>query len=396
MNTRRMGANVVLLIGIVAIAGTSTAAQNSEPQSHGTDSSASVPAQTAPTFEAPHEIVDVFGEMPEPQQQQALERDWQAHQKSIHDALETSGDAREMALVAFGYAFEVYGDTDPNRRERRIQTIEKAVRMAPNDSLVLWMALSSRKYDRSSDAFASILSKLKTIESDNAAVWNEELSGAAERSDSVGVDAALKKMATSSMFNTHYSDIAKLMVSVYERHPIPDELVARDPRRAPQASISEMSVTYASSMTNAFAMPAMQHVVRACRIEADGTNADRSADCNAIGRLLSAKADTLVGVRIGFAILRVSHTFNDDDIRAARSLDWIVLKQHETLDEMHVEQYAQHYTDWIAAGGELEAARRMVGSAGIAPSPPTEWIDESSPFSSERFEADERARTFAK
>lgn len=52
------------------------------------------------------------------------------------------------------------------------------------------------------------------------------------------------------------------------------------------------------------------------------------------------------------------------------------------------EQDASYQRDWLETGNEMEAMRRLVAGAGIALTPPNDWVDDQSPFSEERLNAD--------
>jgi hypothetical protein len=155
----------------------------------------------------------------------------------------------------------------------------------------------------------------------------------------------------------------------------------------------------ALAMTAAAALPSFQPLVNSCRVDpASGRHRDRAPDCAAIGRLLAAHGDTLVATRLGPALLRVSQTYVDADLAAARGGDWIydrftLLLPTEEDDAAAGERLTAFVADWIESRSEFEAMRHMALRAGLAPAPPDDWVDRLSPFAEERLRGDRQAAT---
>jgi hypothetical protein len=112
---------------------------------------------------------------------------------------------------------------------------------------------------------------------------------------------------------------------------------------------------------------------------------------------MSQHGDTLLSQSIGFVVLRVSRTFSDEDVEAARQTDWIVQNYSDVIalnpgrvairDPLHEAEAYQK--DWVETGSETEAMRRRIVRAGLSPTPPDSWVGKAPRFSAERIQQDE-------
>jgi hypothetical protein len=314
----------------------------------------------------------------------AAEDAWREYHESVRDALRTSPNPRDWALARLN-AFGSVDHTDLDA------LLKQATQAAPDDALVQWIALSVWRSDARS---AAPLQRLQQVEPDNAAVWMESVMTGAQKKDERAVDEALAKMSASTRFDNHLADISEALVEAYRRHPVPEETLALMPESQRPFSTDAIPLTYAMAITSATALPAFQYLVNACRVDVDsGKNNQRTADCATIGRLLMTHSDSLIAQRIGPALLRVSRTYTDDDLRVAREQDWIYKQYTQLLsgadDADSIARGIGYHQAWVASGSELEAMRQAVGKAGKGLTPPDDWVDDFSPFSVERLRADE-------
>ena len=100
-----------------------------------------------------------------------------------------------------------------------------------------------------------------------------------------------------------------------------------------------------------------------------------------------SRGTDLLSRRFGATILRVSKTYNDDDVRAARALDWIQ-KSFSQLEQENEAAALAELKIFAQTINEVEAMRQAVIAAGIAPIPPDDWVDDMSSFSDARLDAD--------
>ncbi len=107
---------------------------------------------------------------------------------------------------------------------------------------------------------------------------------------------------------------------------------------------------------------------------------------------MAEHSSTLIGNRIGLAMLRVSGAYTEADIQRARQQDWIWRRWQRassSADPFSTDEFIALTNDECATGSEFEAARRAVARAGDALVPPSDWVDDYSVFSAERLAADE-------
>lgn len=315
-----------------------------------------------------------------------------AYQTAKFKSLIASGNPRDWAIAALVPVFQ-----DAISEEECAAQINRAVAAAPDDVLVQWIALSRQKATRNSLIDDAPLQTLRRLEPDNGAVWMEVLMRASQRKDDSAIDAALTQMAASTRNNEHISDLIKAQLDVYRRYPWPDEYFIVASEKEPSLSKEEAPYVYTMAVTVAFALPAYQDLINACRISPKtGENASRAATCASIGRLMTTHGTPVIANRIGAAVLRLSSTFKDDDVQLARTQDWIWQQKIALFDsdrpaEEIVAKMVVNMNDWIDTGSELEAARREIVRAGKSPTPPADWVDTQSPFSAERLRNDQLA-----
>lgn len=329
----------------------------------------------------------------------AMARNLDYH-RTMATRLAASPDPHDWALATVVMSLEAGLEEIVLRRNRTSPKpsdtlLGRALDSLPNDPLVLWVAVERGERGGIQRRDQALL-RLQELEPDNAAVWMEVLAAAASRHDEAAIGLALARMAMSREYNSHFADQMKAVAGVYLRFPPPAELLVAGETAATKPSAETVVAAQALAMTTATAMPSFQHLVNACRVDpASGRNRDRVADCATVGRLLAAHGDSLVAARIGPAVLRVSQTYTADDQREARDFDWIYSQYLAALpteeSPQAAERFARHFDDWIASGSEIEAMRRTVARAGLATSPPDDWVDRYSQFSEERQRSNDRA-----
>lgn len=387
--------SLAAVLAMAAMACSAGFAGQPSPESADSADSATQPADAATAQEADDANDAAANE--------ASFRAWNDYQKSVADSLARSPDPRDWALAAVVQRMD-FADRSPAseektdgslkraysaREEKRHDLLQRAFDSAQDDRLVQWMAVR----EGATDDRRLALERLRTHEADNAAVWIEVLVDAAKGHDEPAVGEALVRMAGSTAFDGHLGELIKAVRDVYRRYPVPEQLLAQS---QPTATPEDLATINAFAVTAASGSPGFQHLVNACRIDpATGRNSARRNDCATIGRLLMTRSDTLLTNRIGASILRISKSYTDDDMRAARNDDWIYSSYQSLVptegDAAAVARIAAYQSDWIESGSEMEAMRRATARAGIAPEPPEDWTDRQGIFSEERFRQDEAA-----
>lgn len=319
----------------------------------------------------------------------AEEAQWLQMRSSTVDALAASDDPRDWAVAALIEPFS----SDKAIKDRNKALASLAADAAPDDVLVQWLALAT--LHASNAAADSVpVQNLQALEPDNAAVWLDSLNAAFKSKDATGVDVALEHMAASNRFDLHYAAIARTVAQVYLRYPLAGYIRAQAQNQDWTESDEDIALIMGSALASAYALPSFQDLTLACSIDpATGKNAWRADACAQVGRLLATHGSTLISSRIGFSILRLSHTYTERDVQAARDLDW-VWTGLATLSPNDPKQASKvgiaRMRDWIATGNEVESIRRGMVRAGYPVTAPTDWVDKSSPFSAKRLEDDQR------
>ena len=325
---------------------------------------------------------------------------WHTYQIATFKSLSASSEPRDRALAALTNPLNPFAFDEASQHERAT-LIDRAALDAPDDSLVQWIALlHSHEPTSLGTTNDAPLQALLRIEPDNAAVWVEVLIRASQQKDSTATDTALARMAASTRFDEHYLDVQKALVNIYTRYPVPDEYISSAAAEisAPEETIqSKESMPYftATAIAAAIALPAYQPLIKACTINSTtNENNSRASACAAIGHLMVSRGKTLLANRVGYSVLRVSGTFNDDDIQHARIDDWIYqqrITQLRQSGEHPVQEVITNINDLIETGSELEAMRRAIARAGIQLMPSPDWADMQTPFSAERLRNDQLA-----
>ena len=328
---------------------------------------------------------------------QRAEQLWLTYSTATFNSLTTSSNPRDWLLATLVNPWSEQIATE----QHQTALLDRAVAAAPDDLLVQWIALRRAPQ---SDTRRDILRNLERMEPENAAVWMEVLMQASRRKDQAAIDSALMRMAASKRNDEHLSDFIKAQLDIFKRYPFPDEYftiaVEQNPELSQKESKETVPYTAAMAVASAFGLPAYQPLVQACTVNSQtGKNAARANDCKAIGRMLVAHATVSIDSRIGSAVLRRSHTFDDDDVQRARTQDWI-WQQRVTLygDPTHqppAEEIIATVNDWIETGSEFESVLRALARAGKSMTPPPDWIDTQSPFSAERLHDDQLAAAHA-
>ncbi len=324
-------------------------------------------------------------------QQTAAQAEWNDYQTAVFEGLSRSPDPRDWALATLTEALRFDAKkSDQSSKDRRIARLQHASRAVPDDILVQWIAARAQRDDPNSEA----LQVLRRVESDNAAVWLLDLDSAMRRKDQAATDAALQKMSASTRFDLHYADLINSLGQAYQRYPQPANDDSPFREQSNQSSTEVIPFITAMSVAAATALPPFQPVVNACRInQGTGENVSHAGDCAAIGRVMATHSVDFIANRIGNSLLRVSHTFNEDDVQAARDQDWIYDQYGSIVHDWDSPAAAARTVvflhDWIETGSELDAMRRAVARADKPASPPQDWVDAQSPFSTERLQLDE-------
>lgn len=364
---------IAILTLATACAGACAAEESNADTCSGTP--VSEPTEPAPSFEAP----DYMPDNDDAEETASVEA-WNRFILSTRAALAASKSPRDWALATMVAQF--VGDEGPVDNA----LLPRAVAASPDDLLVQWIGLISSRGDKKLRAVA--LRNLERLEPENAAHWMGSLEAASRANDEVAIDRLLSQMGASRAYTNHFGEVLGAMAQVYRRFPAPPDLGGN----ASPEDRGTAALTLAMADTATGALPGLMPLVQACRIGTIPEKTDmRRGDCANVGRLMAAHGTDLLTQRIGSSILRVSKTYTNDDKRFARDVDWIDSQFNELMrkDTAPNSPFAVAHLKFEAEmASEVEAMRRSIVQAGIAPTPPDNWVDNYSPFSDERILGD--------
>jgi hypothetical protein len=376
--------SLAALVLTAAVAGHADEAQS--PASGGSDRPPDPPAATE-VVSTPDYTAGAADDSEDAAAQQRANA-WTAYQRSVVDALAHSPDPRDWVTASLIPDYELAASTPKLRGHREL--LQRGLPAVGDDAYVLWV-IAVESEDAATQAAAR--QRLQADAVENAAAWLLQLNAAAKAKDSAGVDAALHRMADSSRFESYATTLMRATTDAYRRFPPPAELLASMDESIPDATPEKFAVVTGLSISGIHGMPAFQPLLDACRVDAaKRRNLARQGDCGAVGRLLMLHSDTLLASHIGMSVLRVSKSYDADDLRAARESDWII-KQYMSLlptdesDEAFA-QFVLFRDDWLASGSEVAAMHRSVERTGLPLAPPDDWTDPQSIFSELRLRQD--------
>lgn len=330
--------------------------------------------------------------------------DFAEYQSNLLISLARGTSPRDWALARWLANSPIFANLQKSAGQA-VDQLPDAGAAWPDDVLVQWMTLRASRKPAEQDA---ALRSLKRLESDNAAVWLWVLDRAYASKDQQAIEDALTHMAASRRYNDHRDDFLRMLVDIYQHHPLP-------PASGIEGLITSLIQNDAPHMLamteiNLLLSDSYQALTPLCRIDTvSDKNVAHAASCEAIGRILALRGNTVINSRIGFGLLRSSRTFGDQDVRSARDIDWIIQQyrslqnelsdgtENPLLDIAKITQASTNMrrlvTDQIETGSELEAYRQALVRAGKALKPPGDWVDDQSPFSEARLRADEEIKT---
>lgn len=328
---------------------------------------------------------------------------WREYQAGMLTSLARGTSPRDWALARL-LASTLYSANEQARQA--VDKLPNAGEAWPDDVLVQWMTLRASRKTSEQDA---ALRALERLEPDNAAVWLWALQRANAGKDKPAIEAAMAHMAAAMRYNNHRADFLRMLLDLHQHYPLPPEFLGD----TPVAGIKEDApYSLAALEINVLFSDPYQALGSLCKIDPiDGTNMTYAAQCETIGRMLALHSHTVIDSRIGFAFLRASRRFGDQDVRSARDIDWVVQQYTALQNEMfagmpdeeadsrvdpdRIAQAAANMrrlvVDQIETGSEIEAYRRALVRAGKALKPPGDWVDEQSPLSAARVRADEES-----
>jgi hypothetical protein len=295
---------------------------------------------------------------------------WKAHEASVRRSLVASGTPRNIALAALDASVLRTDDASPPTVQD--EPLFRAAMGARDDALVQWLIANRLLGSGNTARVDAIVANATHLEPDNAAVWGLVVVLASKRNDPAGIDNALAQMAASTRSDEHYADTARAWYEVYERNPFPRSMFADLADADSAMFVAAMAKAAATALTG------YQPLVQTCKASVDATpNNARAADCAAIGHLMLYHSTTLIGRRIGFALLRNlgGDVASSEDEAFHRNLEWVLLNDAASSGDLEKDSLAMraYATDWLNLDDEYEIMQRALRRHGLSTEAPSDW-----------------------
>lgn len=297
------------------------------------------------------------------------ERMYADYMRALLADMRASMDPERRAVAAIGADLEaeMIGSEDASKPDATSADSLRTLAAAYPANLTLqWMTALSGKVPEQTRIDA--IARLQEGESDNAAVWALSLSSGGM--PAAIADSVLRHMASSTRFDTHYADIAAIMRDAVRRFPPPYDLIQRVGEKSGAA---EPAAAFGNGVAFSFAvmtMPDFAGLVKPCTVSATSPLSPARRDaCVATGQLMVDRSTTIIGMRIGDAILHKLDA--EDDARAdrVRHASWWWTTANESVARGGPLDYLD---DLIAGGNEIDALQRYAERLGKA-EPPAGW-----------------------
>ncbi|MGN6518960.1 MAG: hypothetical protein ACTHK2_06015, partial [Dokdonella sp.] len=288
---------------------------------------------------------------------------WANYSRELLDVMEASSDARTRVLAlasapmrAIMVAATSRSDAGADPAADAKTALADFAAAHPNDAFVQWMAATQ------GDAPAR--TRVQRLEPDNAAAWALSFADT-----SIEPKQTLERMASGRRHSQHVKEAVDLWLAAVRKSPPPADLdlagfVSTEPDSAkvalPADDRAAMAASVFAAMSAMGGSESFAALMKSC--------AEKSPHCVTIGRTLSDRSDTLIGTRLGFALLRKQDAMTAADIASARRLDW----WQEGMRGLSTSAEALAYLRDSIAHGEIEAMRLAMQRKGTL-EPPADW-----------------------
>jgi len=304
----------------------------------------------------------------------------QEQRRLLRDAATQVVDGREAALLANMLSLpwaQMQTQTQAQDRAVIAALRARAAAAQTSDPLLLRLAMS-RDLSRSSapEQVDAMLAQLEALDPGNAINSLTAMIGAPKDYADPIYDQRLQEMAAATHYASDYLPILRAgyaaLARAYGLAAVPSEADAE----ARAAEIYQVGVA-AAGASAAYAMPAYQHLFRACDISLFPA---RAVTCRRIGERMFDDTETLMDRLIAIALLE--RTTSDDADRVhvqalRRESDWQMGAYSELmLQSMGTETMLADQAKHIRAllrSGELVAMRDLLATHGVPLTPPDDW-----------------------
>ena len=247
------------------------------------------------------------------------------------------------------------------------------------DHWALWMAVMDCPARPTVCAKDASLARLRAIDAENGATWLAELEAALDAHDAARERNALAQFARATHYDTHYGDTIRVLMSAFDKLPIPANLqaVVTDAAASRQQLEDAQRIAIPTVLFDAEMLPAYKPLLDYCRTKDPPTDAERATDCAAVGKLMtlsesSMELEVMIGLR---AWLRAVPAALVPEVRQRmRDERWTLQELAETSPQGNsARSWLDWKAAWMAGGGERDVARRLMQQRKIPLQAPPEF-----------------------
>jgi hypothetical protein len=248
-----------------------------------------------------------------------------------------------------------------------------------DDRWALWMAVMDCPARAAVCAKDASLARLREIDASNGATWLAELQAALEAHDAARQRNALAKFAQATHYDTHYGDMMRALMAAFDKLPLPAglETLVTDPAASRQQLEDAQRIAIPAYLFGEDLLPAYKPFLDYCRTRDMPTDAERAADCVAVGKLMtlsdsSMELEVMIGLR---AWLRATPPAMVPEVRQ-RMLDerWTLQELAQLSPQADsARSFLEWKAAWMAGGGERDVAHRLMQQHKIPLQAPPEF-----------------------
>ena len=251
--------------------------------------------------------------------------------------------------------------------------LQRALRFGEQDPLVLWVASSNVCQTSPSCADANALSKLQTVDADNAAAW---LRSFPADDNAARATAIVARMAQAQRYDDYWGANVVALVHALEVLPVPASVTRQG------VGVDAARINFATSIASSLLPTQLKQLAVFCRAAA-GKDAALISDCISVARKLET-GGTFISQKVGFAIEEALVAPGvDRDIMHARerSAAWqqeqfLALSAKFSREPAVAKSYVRLLT---SEKNELAANLVLLREQSIHSDPPAGWEPPSAP-----------------
>lgn len=287
----------------------------------------------------------------------------QEYNSQIIDALLADGSPHAIVLAAASLTYVDKNSDSTTKRQHEL--LDRAAQMAPDDAWVQWVAaVSTPPTDRLSEPALA----LQRLDPDNGAVWLFQMNVAIRAGDNAGVTEALRRIGASSHYNDYFMTSSVEWQKFLSGFALPRSFANVDKPKSAQIAMS-MALSRATDM----ALENYSSPMPACKPTEHPLAPDRREACQAAGRLMWSKSNSLLSMGVGASVLCMAGAVD----AAAITREQKYFMEEATLASVRAmedpDEFAHWQIDWLQTLSEVQAARNLLARAGIPVLPPADW-----------------------